>query len=84
MRAVAIVSNAIGLVEDVDETRVQRGVASGIYNAAGDLGNILGPSAGGMIAAFTGLAGLFVFTPLISTLLFFIVLRRMKTRPNLV
>lgn len=83
LRAVAIVSNAIGLIEDVDETKVQRGVASGIYNAAGDLGNILGPSVGGIIAAFTGLAGLFVFTPLLSTLLFFFVLWRMKTRSAL-
>jgi MFS family permease len=81
MRAVAIVSNAIGLIEDVDETKVQRGVASGIYNAAGDLGNIIGPSASGIIAAFAGLAGLFVFTPLVSTLLFFFVLWRLKLRP---
>jgi MFS family permease len=81
MRAVAIVGNAVGLIEDVDETKVQRGVASGIYNAAGDLGNIIGPTAGGMIAAFTGLAGLFVFAPLVSTLLFFFVLWRLKLRP---
>lgn len=81
MRAVAVVGNAVGLIEDVDETKVQRGVASGIYNAAGDLGNILGPSAGGMIATFSGLAGLFVFTPLVSTLLFFFVLWRLKLRP---
>jgi MFS family permease len=82
MRAVAIVGNAVGLIEDVDETKVQRGVASAIYNAAGDLGNIIGPSAGGMIAAFTGLGGLFLFTPLFSTLLFFFVLWRLKRRPT--
>jgi MFS family permease len=80
MRAVAIVSNAVGLVEDVDETKVQRGAASAIYNAAGDLGNIIGPTAGGLIAGFTGLAGLFVFTPLVSTLLFFLVLWKVKPR----
>jgi MFS family permease len=82
MRAVAIVGNAVGLIEDVDETKVQRGVASGIYNAAGDLGNIIGPTAGGMIAAFAGLAGLFALTPLVSTLLFFFVLWRLKLRPT--
>jgi len=71
MRAVAIVSNAVGLVEDVDETRIQRGIASGLYNAAGDLGNILGPVAGGLIASLTGIAGLFVVAPLGSTLLYF-------------
>jgi MFS family permease len=75
MRAVAVVSNAVGLVEDVDETRVQRGVASGIYNAAGDLGNILGPGAGGLIASLTGVAGLFVVAPLGSIVLFFAAIR---------
>ena len=50
LRAVVIVANAVGLVQDVDEERVRRGVASGIYNAAGDLGNILGPTIGGLIA----------------------------------
>jgi len=80
MRAVAIVSNAVGLVEDVDETRIQRGVASGIYNAAGDLGNILGPVAGGLIATLTGIAGLFVAAPLSLTLLFFVTIWSINTR----
>ncbi len=81
LRAVAVVANAVGLIEDVNETKIQRGMASGIYNAAGDLGNILGPSAGGMIAAFTGLGGLFVWSPLVSTMLFFFVLWRLRLRP---
>ena len=71
LRAVAIVANTISMVEDVDTTRVSRGVASGIYNAAGDLGNILGPSAGGIIAAFTGVAGLFFVGPVMIVVLFF-------------
>ena len=83
LRAVAVVGNAVGLIEDVNETKVQRGMASGIYNAAGDLGNIMGPSVGGMIAAFAGLSGLFVLAPLISTLLFFFVLWRLKLRPTI-
>ena len=80
MRAVAIVSNAVGLVEGIDETKVQRGVASGIYNAAGDLGNILGPSAGGLIASLTGVAGLFVVAPLGSTVLFFVAIWGLNIR----
>lgn len=63
LRAVVIVANAISVVEDVDETRVGRGMASGIYQAAGDLGNILGPSVGGVIASFTGIARLFFVAP---------------------
>jgi predicted MFS family arabinose efflux permease len=70
MRAVAIVSNAVSLVQDVDESTVRRGVATGIYNAAGDLGNILGPSAGGLIASATGVAGMFVVAPVGATTLF--------------
>jgi predicted MFS family arabinose efflux permease len=64
VRAIVIVANSISMVEDVDSTRVSRGVISGLYNAAGDVGNILGPSMGGVIATFTGVAGLFFVGPL--------------------
>jgi len=70
MRAIVIVANAVGLVQDVDESKVQRGMASGIYNAAGDLGNILGPSIGGLIAQATSIGGVFVVGSLGSTALF--------------
>jgi predicted MFS family arabinose efflux permease len=72
MRAIVIVANAVGLVQDVDETKVQRGLASGIYNAAGDLGNILGPSVGGLIAQATSISGVFVIGSLGSAVLFFL------------
>ena len=71
LRAVVVVANTISMVEEVDDSRVSRGVISGIYNAAGDVGNILGPSAGGLIASFTGIPGLFIVGPLIATVLFF-------------
>jgi predicted MFS family arabinose efflux permease len=70
MRAVVIVANAVGLVQDVDEKKVQRGLASAIYNAAGDLGNILGPAAGGLIAQATSIGGVFVVGSLGTTVLF--------------
>ncbi|HEY3305454.1 MAG TPA: MFS transporter [Candidatus Binatia bacterium] len=72
VRAVAIVSNSISLVQETDEARVPRGVSSGLYNAAGDLGNIVGPSMGGLIASVTGVANLFMVGPLITAVLFFI------------
>ena len=72
MRAVAIVSNTISMVEDVDETKVSRGVASGLFNAAGDVGNILGPSMGGLIASFTGVERLFFAGPVMIIALFFV------------
>ncbi len=70
MRAVVVVANAVGLVQDVDETRVPRGVGSAIYNAAGDVGNILGPAAGGLIAHATSIGGVFEVGPIATTLLF--------------
>jgi DHA1 family multidrug resistance protein-like MFS transporter len=81
LRAIVVVANAVGLVQDVPESRVRRGLASGVYNAAGDLGNILGPSVGGFIAHATGIAGVFVVGSLGSTALFLIgmwLLRRLK------
>ena len=81
MRAIVIVANAVGLVQDVPESKVQRGLASGVYNASGDLGNILGPSVGGLIAHATGIGGVFVVGSLGSTVLFFLVIwlvRRMR------
>jgi DHA1 family multidrug resistance protein-like MFS transporter len=81
MRAIVIVANAVGLVQDVPESRVRRGLASGVYNAAGDLGNILGPSIGGLIAQATGIASVFVVGSLGSTVLFLMgvyLLRRLK------
>ncbi len=79
MRAIVIVSNAVGLVQDVPESKVRRGLASGVYNAAGDLGNILGPSIGGFIAHATGIASVFVVGSLGSTLLFLVALRALRS-----
>ncbi|MBM4261652.1 MAG: MFS transporter [Deltaproteobacteria bacterium] len=85
MRAIVIVANAVGLVQDVPESRVRRGLASGVYNAAGDLGNILGPSIGGLIAHATGIASVFVIGSIGSTVLFFTgvwLVRRIKQRED--
>jgi predicted MFS family arabinose efflux permease len=78
IRAVVIVANAVGLVQDVDENKVRRGLASGIYNAAGDLGNILGPSLGGVIAHATSIGGVFVVGSLGSMVLFLVALWTVK------
>jgi len=64
VRAVVVVANTIGMVEDMEATRLSRGVASGIFNAAGDLGFILGPGLSGLIASVTGVTRLFVAGPL--------------------
>jgi predicted MFS family arabinose efflux permease len=74
MRAIVIVANAVGLVQDVDETKVQRGMASAVYNSAGDVGNIIGPSVGGIIAHATSIGAVFVYGSLGSTILFLLVI----------
>ena len=79
MRAVVIVANAIGLVQDVDENKVPRGVASAIYNSAGDVGNILGPMVGGFIAHATSIGGVFVVGSLGSTILFLLTVWMVKS-----
>ncbi|HSQ14443.1 MAG TPA: MFS transporter [Candidatus Deferrimicrobium sp.] len=78
MRAIVVVANAVGLVQDVPESKVRRGLASGVYNAAGDMGNILGPSIGGFIAHATGIASVFVVGSLGSTALFLVSLLLMR------
>jgi predicted MFS family arabinose efflux permease len=72
LRAIVLVANAVGLVQDVPESRVRRGLASGLYNAAGDLGNIMGPAIGGFIAHATGVASVFIIGSLGSVALFLI------------
>jgi len=74
LRAVVIVANTISMVEDVDESRMGRGMASGLFNAAGDLGAILGPSLGGWVASFTGVRDLFIVGPLLIVGAFFLTL----------
>jgi predicted MFS family arabinose efflux permease len=85
-RAVAVVANTVALTQDVDPARVSRGVASGILNSALDLGNIVGPVAGGVITSAFGLDRLWVIAPplyvgtyLISSTL----LRRKRAEPAL-
>lgn len=63
VRGVGMVANTISLAADVDETRVNRGVASGLYYASRDLGAILGPIVGGAAATVVGIDGMFRLVP---------------------
>ncbi len=69
-RAVVLVANTIALTEDVDETRVSRGAASGIFNASTDLGQVIAPAVGGAVASAFGLGAMFVLLPLPVLLLY--------------
>jgi MFS family permease len=62
VRAAVLVANTVS-VADVQESTVSRGVAVGIYNAARDLGSVVGPILGGFIAAVVGLRAFFIVGP---------------------
>jgi MFS family permease len=70
-RAIVLVANTIALTEDVDEARVSRGVASGLFNASSDLGQVIAPALGGAVASLFGLGTMFrVLPPLVLALYF--------------
>jgi MFS transporter, DHA1 family, multidrug resistance protein len=70
-RAIVLVANTIALTEDIDETRVSRGVASGLFNAASDLGQVIAPALGGLVATLFGLGTMFHVLPPLVLLLYF-------------
>ena len=66
MRALAIVANAVELVEGAEAAGVSRGVMAGVYNTAMDLGTLAGPAIGGLVASGIGVSGSFVVVPLVA------------------
>lgn len=62
-RGVGLVANTVALAEDVDPRRVSRGVASGLYSAATDLGGLAAPALGGLVGQFFGLDNVFRVLP---------------------
>ena len=69
-RAVCYVANAVALSE-VDPAKVSRGLASGVMNAAGDLGKIVGPISGGLIASAAGQRNFWFISPPLYLLIYF-------------
>lgn len=58
-RAVVVVASSAALAEEVDETRVNRGISTAAYSTALDLPNSVGPLLGGFTATLLGVAGMF-------------------------
>ncbi|MBI4320817.1 MAG: MFS transporter [Chloroflexi bacterium] len=63
-RGVVMVANTIAIVEDVGSDANKRGIASGVFNMARDLGGVAGPVIGGMVASIIGVEGALRFTPI--------------------
>jgi predicted MFS family arabinose efflux permease len=78
-RAICFVANTVALA-DIDPTRVSRGVASGVMNAAGDLGNIAGPVTGGFIARAVGLQSFWLISPPLYLAIYFGLLLALRRR----
>jgi predicted MFS family arabinose efflux permease len=58
-RSVVVVSNSVQLVEEVDETRVSRGLATSAYSMTHDVSSIASPVLAGTIASIVGVSGMF-------------------------
>jgi MFS family permease len=71
-RAVDLVANTIALAEDVDPGRVSRGVASGVYSTASDLGGLVAPAVGGLVAAALGIENVFRVLPGLAAVVYFV------------
>ena len=72
MRAGVLVSNTVKAAR-VGEKSMSRGMASGLYNAATDLGTIVGPIYGGLIASQVGLVPMFWISPVVGLGAYFLV-----------
>ena len=58
-RAIVVVASSAALAEEVDESRVSRGVSTAAYSTAFDLPTSIGPLVGGFVATLLGVSGMF-------------------------
>jgi predicted MFS family arabinose efflux permease len=58
-RAIVVVANSSGLAEEVDESKVSRGVATSAFSATSDVSNIVAPLTAGIVASFIGVNTMF-------------------------
>jgi len=63
-RGVMMMANTLGLAKASDRTTLSRGACSASYNAASDLGTLLGPLLTGGVAGVVGVGEAFVAVPL--------------------
>jgi len=59
-RAIVVVAASAGLAEEVDETRISRGVATAAFSTSSDVPNVVGPPVAGLIASAAGLGPMFL------------------------
>ncbi len=82
LRALVMVANTVSLA-DVDETRMSRGLASGLFSASKDLGGLTSPVISGAAASLIGLASMMILMPLAASAIFFGLLAGLEGRVRL-
>jgi MFS family permease len=65
LRALVMVANAVAMTDALNTRFFTRGMASGLFNAAADVGYILGPILAGIAADAVGVRAMFVVAPAI-------------------
>lgn len=58
-RAVVVVAGSAGLAEEVDETRVSRGVSTAVYSTTLDVPSSIAPPVAGLVATLIGVTAMF-------------------------
>lgn len=71
-RGMASVSNTVGLAEETGADAENRGIASGIFNTAKDLGNFAGPLLGGIVASYVGVETMLRVVPVALLAVYFV------------
>jgi MFS family permease len=61
-RAIVVVATSAGLAEEVDDTRVSRGVATATYSTSQDISSVGAPLIGGLVASIFGVVAMFPLT----------------------
>jgi len=70
-RGIMLVANTLGMAESSDEAAVSRGASSGLFNAASDLGTLLGPLIAGVTAGIIGVGTTLFFLTLSVLVVYF-------------
>lgn len=85
-RGIVMVSNTISLAAESGDDPRKRGVASGIFNTAKDLGSVFGPIFGGTLAGYMGIENMLRIGPFSLVLVYFLafgtVVRGRAARPE--
>jgi predicted MFS family arabinose efflux permease len=82
MRAIAFTANSVALAEDVPESRLSRGISSGLFAGTKDVAVIVGPLLGSALAPVISLERTFLLVPGLLLLTQILVIYSLRQRPT--